>query len=166
MPDSSLIEINDIVNSKRLFSSLDKFGTKIVKLRPLENELYEEIKKSRSSAVLIVGHLASELSIKPDIAIVTRAGLGLLIKRLNAREYQKEKLWDDVVSEALDYSGSRMAEKCKECYEIEKKADSDKMVRYLVARSSGKKVKKPVFKRIEKLKELEALIRSGKFNPS
>jgi broad-specificity NMP kinase len=160
VPNSSVIEINDIVHRKRLFSGKDKFGTKIVRLGALNRELSKDYRK-RSGVIFVVGHLAPELSLRPRIAIVTRCSLVELVKRLKRRRYPKEKIAENIVSEATDYCGLKMREICEETYEVETQAEMRTVARYIKAISMGEKASKPQIKQKRKLMELAKLTKNG-----
>ena len=160
---AKLIEINDIVEEYKLFSSIDKMGSRIVKLKELEAKLKDVIKNQRkNSDIILVGHLASEMELKPDIAIVVRVTLNELIKRLEARKYQKEKIKENIISESVDYCGMKAREQCKEAYEIETDdAERKEIIQYVVKRSEGKMPKPPEANEINRFKELLDLIADG-----
>ena len=99
--------------------------------------------------------------IKYDIIIVLRAGLKQLVERLEAREYQKEKIRENIVSESIDYCGIKSLERCKETYEIETESDQKEMVDYIINRASGSPAKPPEVKEISKFKDLMDLIAEG-----
>jgi broad-specificity NMP kinase len=159
--DSSLIELNDLVGKYKLFTKKDKFGTRIVQLGRLNSVLASELKKNKSKTIIIVGHLAPELNYKSNIAIVTRCGLERLSKRLKERKYPREKAAENLTSEAFDYCGLKIAENCRETYEIVTDSDKKRIISYLNAISSGKKVVKPKKKSISKFADLLKLIKAG-----
>ncbi len=159
--DVDVLEINDVVTKYHAFSGKDKFGTRIVKLNQLSSLTKKELAKRKSKNVVLVGHLAPELSIKYDIAVVTRCKPALLAKRLEKRAYPKEKLRDNIVSEAVDYCGVAIIAKCNEVYEIESESDKSAVMKYIAALSKGKKVKKPKQKQINNLNGLLELIKDG-----
>src|ERR1700734_3580053 len=78
LPDSRIIELNDIVDEFKLFSSVDKMGSKVVKLKDLESKV-KGIMKETASTIVFVGHIAPEITINPDITVVTRVTLKELI---------------------------------------------------------------------------------------
>ncbi len=158
--DSDLIEINDLVDKHELYSGKDEFGTKIVNLGKLNRILSGELGKRRKD-VILVGHLAPELRMKYDIAIVLRCNLKKLSKRLEKRHYPHKKLSDNIISESLDYCGLKIAKKSKETYEIETAASQKKIIGYVNAIAHGKIVKKPGRKKINKMGELFAMIKHG-----
>lgn len=162
IPNSKLIEINDIVEEFKLFSSIDKMGSKIVKVKELESKVAEIAKGEREKAnVILVGHLAPELKIKPDVAIVVRVGLAELIKRLEARKYQKEKIKENIVSESVDYCGAKMKEQCKNVHEVETERERKEIIGYVKEIASGKDAKAPKQREIKRFDELLDLIANG-----
>lgn len=94
--------INDVVKEKKLYSKTDKDGAKIAKLAPLKKELNLQIKNSKNS-VVIDGHLGCEVHLNIDKIIVLRLDPKELNKRLAARNYEDEKIRQNLAAEALDY---------------------------------------------------------------
>ncbi len=158
LEDTDLIEINNLVDKHELYSGKDEFGTKIVNLGKLNSILSGELKKRRKHVVL-VGHLAPELRLKYDIAVVLRCNLEKLSKRLEKRHYQREKLSENIISESLDYCGLKIARKSKETYEIETDSAHKEVMAYIIAVSQGKKAKMPEEKRINKMKDLLVMVK-------
>ncbi|MGD0728851.1 MAG: AAA family ATPase [Candidatus Micrarchaeaceae archaeon] len=159
IPNSKVIEINDIVEKERLYSSIDKMGSKIVKIKELEKKVNEIAKEqSKSSIVILVGHLVAELALKQDITIVMRINLKELVKRLESRKYQKEKVKENIISESTDYCGIKCRELGNETYEIETMEQRKEMIDYIKGIISGKKTKTPNTEEISKFKELLDLI--------
>lgn len=159
--DAQIIEINNIVNAHSVYSKRDKFGTKIVKLRELNRRLNTGIRNSEGKVVVVVGHLAPELNFHSDIAVIVRCNLATLVKRLEMRKYPKEKIKDNIISEAFDYCGLKIAEKVKESYEVESGKDKKIIIAYILYRLAGKKVRKPISMQLNKFKELLELINNG-----
>jgi len=155
-----IIEINEIVERKRLFSSKDRYGSKIVKLPELEREVKREAGMQKGM-VLVVGHLAPELRFSYNVAVVTRAPLAELIRRMKKRGYPIGKIKENLMSEALDYCGSVIRAMSKETYEVSTKAEGARVIRYLKSVSEGKKAAKPKHNYVERVGELEGLIRKG-----
>lgn len=162
IPDPRLIEINDVVEQYKLFSSIDKMGSKIVKLKQLENKIQEIVSENRkTSNILIVGHLVPELELKQDMTIVLRASLKELIKREEERGYPKEKIKENIVSESIDYFGVKSRELTPETYEIETKEQKSEIIDYIKSILAGKSIKQPDKEEISKLNELLELIMEG-----
>ncbi len=162
--NAKLIEINEIVEKKRLFSGVDEHDTKIVKMRPLEKEL-----KSRIAAfdgpIIIVGHLAADLNLHYDIAVVTRARLSKLARVFKRRGYAKSKSRTNLFAEALDYCGANVEKKTDELYEVENESDKRKIMLYMKARIGGRNPKRPEARQISRAKELISLIHETGINP-
>jgi broad-specificity NMP kinase len=162
IPSSKVIELNDLVDEFKLFSSVDKMGSKVVKLKELEKKTKEKIKEQEKGTTLIlVGHLTPEISIHPDITVVTRVTLHELIKRLEIRKYQKEKIKENIVSESVDYCGTKAKEQCKETYEVETDQDKKELIDYISGKVSGKDVTAPEIKEISNFDELLELVTEG-----
>ncbi len=155
-----IIEINDIVHRHKLYSSTDMFGAKVVKIGALNAALKKEVRSS-SGLVLVVGHLVPELSAGQRITIVLRLDLKRLIMRLHKRNYPKEKIKENVLAEALDYCGIRVAGKCAEVYEAETDRDRRMLMRYILAVYAGTKHARPKIRSISKMGELLKLISEG-----
>ncbi len=95
-----LVEINAVVARKRLWKGKDKFGSRLVRMGPLEQELRRLMVKE---GVLVEGHLACEFDLPADFVIVLRTEPGALEERLSGRDYPKEKTDENVMAEMLDY---------------------------------------------------------------
>jgi broad-specificity NMP kinase len=156
-----VIEVNDLVNRHKLYSSIDEFGSKIVDIKRLDRILEREIKKADCSVILIVGHLVPELDIKPRIVIVLRENLKTLVKRLQKRGYAKGKIRENIVSEAVNYCGARSRKLCKNTYEVLGKADKRSAMLYISGISRGVKAIEPKRREIDELHELIGLIKNG-----
>ena len=159
--EAALIEINDIVKSQKLFSGRDGFGSMIVDMKRLNAAIRNRLRNERGRTVLLVGHLAPELSIRYDIAIVTRARLATLLARLKERRYPEGKIKENIISEALDYCGETIKSRCREFYEVEDAAEIKKVSNYLVGLCKGKNPKKPGTVEVDSLGELYRLIKNG-----
>jgi adenylate kinase len=162
LPNSKILELNDLVEQYGLFSGIDKLGSKIVKIKRLEektNELIREFRKD--SNIIIVGHLVPELKVNPDIVIVLRIKLKELIKRLERRNYQNEKIRENLVSESINYCGERSREICREVYEVEGEKEEEEILRYIKERYNNKKTTRPEQREISKLDELLEIVTEG-----
>jgi adenylate kinase len=102
--DAEVIHVTQVVNSKRLFSSVED-GAKIVKMDALKRELGRLISKSKKGTVILESHLLCDMKIKGAMVLVLREHLDTMRKRLEARGYSKEKMKGNIVSEATDYCG-------------------------------------------------------------
>ena len=155
-----IIEINDIVAKHGLYSGTDRFGSRIVKIGALNAALKREVRNS-SGLVLVVGHLVPELDAGQRITVVLRLKLKSLIMRLRRRHYQKGKIDENVIAEALDYCGIKVAGKCKEVYEAESESDRRALMKYILAVYSGAARARPKSNSISKMGELLKLISEG-----
>lgn len=157
----SIIEINDVVGRRRLYSRIDRFGSRIVNIKKLEAALRDEIEGTDTKVVIIVGHLVPDLRVNRNITIVLRTGLAELVERLKRRGYPKGKIRENLISEATDYCGVLSRESCSSTYEAESGADRRRMISYVHDLSAGIKAKEPEKRWIEKLHELLDLIKKG-----
>lgn len=151
---AEVIHTTDLINQKKLFSSYASDGSKIVKMRELKAELEKAVRSSKSKIVIIEGHILCDLSIKGARAVVLREHLGMLERRLKARGYSREKIRDNIVSEATDYCGSHAAEHYREVYELLSRAPG--VIKDLALIAEGKK--KGSRGRIDLLEELRPVI--------
>ena len=156
-----VIEINDVVTRRRLYSRSDGFGSRIVRIKELDAAMKEEIKKADAKIVIVVGHLVPDLRIRFDIVVVLRTGLAELAARLEKRAYPKGKIKENLISEAVDYCGTLSRENCDSTYEAESDGERRKMISYIRDVSMGIKAKEPEKKGMEKLHELLELIKKG-----
>ncbi|MCW6159475.1 MAG: AAA family ATPase [Candidatus Micrarchaeales archaeon] len=161
IPNSRVIEINDIVNKYKLYSGRDKFGTKIVRLGALTAALKKEIRKSIGMTIFVTGHLAPELRLHYAVAIVKRSGLETLARRMEERRYPNEKIRDNLIAEATDYCGGKISRMCGETYEVESASDIKRVKNYIAALAEGKSAKKPRKREINKLNDLLKLVKKG-----
>ncbi len=161
IPNSKVIEINDIVNKYKLYSGKDRFGTKIVKLGALTAALKREIRKSIGMTVFVTGHLAPELRLHYAVAIVKRSGLETIARRMEERRYPREKIRDNLIAEATDYCGGKISGMCRETYEVESASDIRKLKRYIAALAEGRSVKRPRRREINKLNDLLKMVKKG-----
>jgi adenylate kinase len=107
-----------LVNDYKAYTSKDKFGTKIVDIKKLNKVVLQILKKDRNKVIILDGHIFCEFGIPKATAIIIRAHLEVIKKRLLKRGYPIEKIRDNVVSEALNYCGFRARENYKNVYEI------------------------------------------------
>ncbi len=162
VPGSELIELNDIVGEFKLFSGTDETGARIVRLAELGAKVKERIKNDgKNRCAIIVGHLVPEIKLKYDMIIVVRANLRELIKRMERRSYEREKLKENIVSESIDYCGVKSAELCEETYEVEHEKEKKEMLKYIRERSNGISENKPEVREISKMDELLDLVTDG-----
>lgn len=148
---AKLIDANAIINAHKLYSSIDKYNTKIVKMRELSKKLNEIVSKEKG-VVIIEGHILSDIKIKGAVAIVLREHLKKLLARLKARHYAKEKIEDNIISEATDYCGINASRHYSKVFEFYS-SDKDLMKKALNAIKSN-----PKNASIELLEELKDVI--------
>jgi len=96
-----VIEVNRIIEERRLWNLKDEFGARIARMAPLEKALNEAMKGH--TKVIVEGHLACEFSLPADLVVVCRTDPDVLEERLGKRNYPKEKLDENVLAEMLDY---------------------------------------------------------------
>ena len=97
-----LIEIKKIVEkNKTVFPKKGK--EQIVDIKKLQKLVLDEIKNKPTSPVIIEGHLAAELKIPALLGIVLRCQPKILEKRLQKRNYSKQKIKENILAELLDY---------------------------------------------------------------
>ncbi len=99
-----LIDINELVNEKHLYTGIDEEkGYKIVNLDDLFNEIDNIIGKIDDSNkyIIIEGHL-SHLFEKSDLVIVLRANPDVLQERMNTKGWNNAKIRENIEAEAID----------------------------------------------------------------
>ncbi|MDE1811208.1 MAG: AAA family ATPase [Candidatus Micrarchaeota archaeon] len=156
----SLIEVNDIVHKHKLYSGTDKSGAKIVRMAALNSMLSKNISGTKGIRV-VVGHLIPDLRIKPNLTVVTRLDLDKLERRLKARRYGKEKMRENLISEAVDYCGQSSIKNGGEQYQVESDVDKRDAIRYVALRAKGLKSRRPKAREYSKLGQLVHLIDRG-----
>ena len=157
---ATLIEINDLVHKHRLYSGTDASGARIVIIKSLDRRLASELKKADGMAI-VVGHLVPELHIGQRITVVTRADLSTLERRMRARRYGKEKMRENLISEAVDYCGINSARKGVEQYQVENAAEKGAVIGYIISLAKGRRPKRPKSTERRKLGQLVHLIDQG-----
>lgn len=115
---AEVIDINDLVREKRLFTARDKYDTKIVNMQALQKEVNLLLAKSKNKVLILEGHLLCDIKVKGAVAIVIREHLNTVQRRLLKRGYEKDKLKDNLVSEALDYCGAHSTSNYKKVFEV------------------------------------------------
>ena len=111
-----VISLNELVEEKKLWSGVDEFGSKIVNMKKLELEANQILRKKRECVV--EGHLACEMKLKCDFAVVCRTKPDILEKRLRKRGYPEKKLNENLMCELLDYCTILSLQNYKKVYEI------------------------------------------------
>lgn len=148
---SHLIDVNQIIKEKRLFSSYSADGAMVVKMKALQRELEKEIKKLEGT-VILEGHILCDLKLKGATAIVIREHLPTIKSRLIKRGYIIAKIRDNLISEATDYCGDNSRKNYAEAFEVLNDRNAVKEITGII---EGKK--KP--KRIEMIGELPSLLK-------
>jgi len=157
---TGVVELSELAIKRKLLVGKDKFGSGIVDIAGLEKIMKRYI-ATNSGLILIVGHLAPELDIWFDMAIVVRADLKKLARRLERRKYPKEKTRENIISEAYDYCGKNMLGKATEVLEIETGKDAERLVKYVCQKSNRVYAKRQITVQIDKFGQLLDMIRSG-----
>jgi adenylate kinase len=136
-----VISLNELVEKKKLWSGVGEFGSKIVNLKRLELEANQLLKKK--SSCVVEGHLACEMRLKCDLAVVCRTKPEILEKRLNERGYAESKLNGNLLCELLDYCTIRSLDNYGKVYEIETSGNVKKNVEEITAimKGSGERFK-------------------------
>ncbi|WP_088819708.1 adenylate kinase family protein [Candidatus Mancarchaeum acidiphilum] len=106
--DVKLIEVNDLVDKYNIYRGIDEFGSKLVNTVALK-KVIEETVEDFDGVVILVGHLLADVKLPYDIAIVKREHLRKLESRMIKRGYQRGKIRENLISEALDYCGENIA---------------------------------------------------------
>ncbi len=115
---AEVIHATELVKSRRLFSSFDRDGSRIVRMKELERELGRIVAGSASRVVIIEGHILCDLRIRGAVAVVLREHLDVIKRRLVARGYGKDKVKANLVSEATDYCGAHAERNYARVYEM------------------------------------------------
>ena len=89
------ISVNTLIKSKRLHFGMDN-GSLVVDMRALAREL-------RGFNGVVEGHVLCDLKLPADRVVVLRASPRSIARRLKPRNYSRQKLQDNIDSEALDY---------------------------------------------------------------
>ena len=152
-----VIEINDVVKSRKTFSEVDENGALIADITALNKAVKKEINNIKGNGVIIVGHLLQELNIKLDAVVVLRKDIPTLKSRLEKRGYPKNKIRENLISEALDYCGLNAAKKYKRVSE----AETDKEIDALIKNISGGNLNFK-FKEKNKMKDMLIFINKNK----
>jgi adenylate kinase len=111
-----VVSLNEVVEKEKLWRGVDEFGSKIVNLKKLEREVNKILKRKRRCVV--EGHLACEMKLNCDVAVVCRTKPALLKKRLKERGYSEKKVNENVMCELLDYCTILSLKNYKKVYEI------------------------------------------------
>lgn len=131
-----VISLNEIVEGKRLWKEVDEFGSKIVNMKRLQLEANQILRGKRNCVV--EGHLACDMRLRCDIAVVCRTKPEILEKRLRKRGYPERKLNGNMLCELLDYCTVRSLDNYKKVYEIETSGSVRKNVEEIMRITKGR----------------------------
>ena len=156
LKNSNMISVNSLILEKKFFISREKDGTLIADMGKLGRHLRQEARNTKGMLIL-EGHLLCEIGIPGATAIVIREHLNTLEKRLLKRGYQWSKIRDNLISEAIDYSGSTARMNYKKVYEIIPGRNTVSIAEKI---ARGESVKLPEY--IDMLQELASFMKNGK----
>ena len=156
LKNSNMISVNSLIREKKFFISREKDGTLIADMGKLGRHLRQEARNTKGMLIL-EGHLLCEIGIPGATAIVIREHLNTLEKRLLKRGYQWPKIRDNLISEAIDYSGSTARMNYKKVYEIIPGRNTVSIAEKI---ARGESVKLPEY--IDMLQELVSFMKNGK----
>ncbi len=133
-----IIELNNLVNKYKIFT-VDKDNEKIANIGKLNNIIKQYIKKMKQAdnkqalikGLIFVGHLAPELNIIFDYSFIIRINLKTMEQRLKKRKYNKNKIKENIISEALDYCGIKITNISNKTYELETNIEKQKAIKFL-----------------------------------
>jgi adenylate kinase len=131
-----VIPLNDIVERKKLWSVVDEFGSRVVNLRKLQLETNRLLGKKKNC--IVEGHLACEMRLKCDVAVVCRTTPDVLEKRLKKRGYPEKKINENIMCELLDYCTVLSLENYERVYEIRGEGSVGKNVSEIMRIANGK----------------------------
>ncbi|MDE1761734.1 MAG: AAA family ATPase [Candidatus Micrarchaeota archaeon] len=118
VPDSVVCNVNQIITERKLYSSRDRYGTKVVKMRGLQLEIERMIRKNAGKNIIFDGHILCELRIRGATVIVLREHIRTIKKRLLKRGYPVGKIRENLVCEATDYCGAKSQANYRKVYEL------------------------------------------------
>ncbi len=101
-------DVNRFITKNRLYGGYDKKRkTKIVDINKLSKKLIEEIQKTKSSkkfkGIIIDSHLSHYLPKKHvDLCIVVKCGIKELNRRLKKKNFNKNKIEENLQAEIFD----------------------------------------------------------------
>jgi adenylate kinase len=102
--DGRLVDINQLVNEKKLYSGHEpEKGYKVVDMEALEVELQDIVENNQDQAVWIIveGHLSHYFP-RADLVVVLRTHPHVLKDRLEKRGWKNAKIMENLQAEALD----------------------------------------------------------------
>ncbi|MBP1946637.1 adenylate kinase family protein [Methanobacterium petrolearium] len=98
----TLIDINQLVDEKKLYTGLDsQKGYKVVDMVALEGEIQKIIDKKDHQCVIIEGHLSHYFP-RANFVVVLRTEPSVLEERLIKRDWKSSKIHENLEAEALD----------------------------------------------------------------
>ncbi len=105
--NSKYVDVNKIIDEKKLCDEYDEVRKcRIVDADKLNNALIDLIKKSKEKSkenLVIDSHMSHYLPKKyVDLCIVTKCSLKILKERLDKRNYQEEKVRENLDAEIFD----------------------------------------------------------------
>lgn len=133
-----IFELNDIVKKYKIFT-IDKENEKIANIKKL-NEIVKQYiknikqannKKALVKGLIFVGHLAPELNITFDYSFIIRINLKIMEQRLKKRNYNQNKIKENIISEALDYCGIKINNISNKTYELETNTEKQNAIKFL-----------------------------------
>lgn len=96
-----VIDINRIITDEGLHTGKDELRGSLVADMEAVQARVNELVKDETATIIIEGHLSHYLK-GTDAVIVLRTKPGILVRRLEAREYPIEKVRENMEAEALD----------------------------------------------------------------
>ncbi|BCS90889.1 MAG: putative adenylate kinase [Candidatus Micrarchaeota archaeon] len=101
LKSSYVIEVSSIVKRYKLYSSYDRsLESYVIDPKRLNLKLMELISNSKKENIIIVTHLIDYIKLNFDLIILVRCHLDDLLSRLKRRDYNKEKIRENIISEA------------------------------------------------------------------
>lgn len=132
-----LIDINAVVRAKKLWKGKDKEGALLVKIDALQHALAAHMRHAKDT--IVEGHLACEMKLPVDVAVVLRTPPDVLEKRLKVRKYSRSKMMENLLAEALDYCTVRAQENYKDVREVVTDGKEGKALKELLLIAKGSK---------------------------
>ena len=112
------INITDIVKENKLYVEKDEYmDSYVVDFQKLEDYIDNIIKSSPSKNIIIDGHVSHLLDV--DYIIVLRCNPEIISKRLEERNYNKNKIKENVEAEILDVCLVGALENSDNVYELD-----------------------------------------------
>lgn len=138
------------------FISPDKSGEKSVSIREIDKIAADNI----ADNMVIVSHLAHFInSDKVDFWVVLRCSPLVLYKRLSKRGYPKDKIYDNVLFEAIDGTYIESIEMHPKTVQIDNTSDPDKTVKALLKLFKGGRIPEKRIDYSKQIKKITQLLR-------